>query len=172
MDPVVTPLGRLPWWLILVANAAYWPVWTFGCGYLAHRQPPVRFDADGWLSRLRTFEADGRWYEQHLRIRAWKDVVPEAGALFGGGVSKRRLLGSDDASLAAFVRETRRAELAHWAGASGVVVPFLWNPIWAWPAHVLVASASNLPCIAVQRYTRGRLLRTLRRRPDASPPRP
>ena len=40
--------------------------------------------------------------------------MPEAGGLFRGGVSKRHLPAYDAAGLRLFVRETRRAELAHW----------------------------------------------------------
>src|SRR5206468_2989506 len=78
--------------------------------------------------RPRRFEAEGRFYRRRLRITRWKDSLPEAGDLFEGGVSKRRLPSYDAGGLELFVRETRRAELAHWwAMACGPLLA-LWNP--------------------------------------------
>jgi glycosyl-4,4'-diaponeurosporenoate acyltransferase len=70
-----------------------------------------------------------------------------------------------------FVIETRRAELAHWGMAAGVLVTTLWNPWWAAGINAGVAASSNIPCIAVQRYNRLRLSRAVdaaRRRATSS----
>ena len=60
-------------------------------GWLGHRLDPRRLAHDGPVTRLRPREVDGRWYERRWRIRRWKDRLPEAGALFPGGFSKRAL---------------------------------------------------------------------------------
>ena len=106
-----------------------------------------------------------RW--THLRvvgIRRWKHRLPEAGALFRGGVTKRSLPGSSDDGLWAFVAETRRAELVHWAIPAIVPLFALWNPPWLFAAMVGYAPMANVPCLLVQRYNRARLLRLLERR--------
>jgi glycosyl-4,4'-diaponeurosporenoate acyltransferase len=51
------------------------------------------------LFRIRGFETGGRFYERWLKIKRWKDRLPEAGAIFRGGVSKRHVGAADRASL-------------------------------------------------------------------------
>ena len=51
--------------------------------------PLARLQHDGWLLRPAAVEHGGRCLRAPLRIRRWKDHLPEAGALFAGGVSKR-----------------------------------------------------------------------------------
>jgi len=164
MRRVRTPIGQLPWWAVAVGNVVYWPAWTFVCGYLANRWPDEAFAQDGVLTRARRFEREGRFYEERLNIKDWKDTLPEAGALFAGGFAKRDVGGGDEDVMHTFVRETRRAESMHWAVVAGTATPLLWNPWWALPLHAAVAAGSNLPCIAIQRYNRARLTRVLRRR--------
>lgn len=167
---VETPVGRLPAVVVVAANVAFWPTWTAAIGYLAQRTPDARFAADDAITELRPFERDGAWYRDRLHIERWKHRLPEAGAAFGG-FAKRSVSGGDPVVLEQFVVETRRAEHAHWGMAAGAALTLLWNPWWAAPVNGTVAGVSNLPCIAVQRYNRARLRRTLdavRRRPTSS----
>lgn len=148
--------------VVALVDAAVWAVWSSACGYAAHRIPADRLARDGWLLRIRPVERDGRAYERALRIKRWKDLLPEAGGLFRGGFSKRRVLRHDRAYLEQFLVETRRAELAHWPILLLGPVFFAWNPWWLGIAMVAYALAANLPCILVQRYNRARLYRILR----------
>ncbi len=134
-----------------------------GTGYAAHRLGDGRLAHDGPLLRRRSFEAGGRWYRRRLRIHRWKDRLPEAGALFDGGLSKRELPGRDADGLRTFVRETRRAELTHWWAMACSPVFLLWNP--PLPAALLVTYGVlvNVPFIAIQRYNRFRTLPLLER---------
>jgi glycosyl-4,4'-diaponeurosporenoate acyltransferase len=157
---VDTPVGRLPAVAVVAANVAFWPAWTAAVGYLAQRTPDARFACDDVLTRPRPFEQDGSFYRDSLQIQRWKDRLPEAGTAFGG-FAKRSVSGGDPEVLERFVVETRRAEHAHWGMAAGVALTLLWNPWWAAPINATVAGVSNLPCIAVQRYNRARLRRTL-----------
>ena len=89
-----------------------------------HEATPYRkLTGDG----VSAFEARGRWYRR-WGIHRWKDRLPEAGALFAGGVSKRELPGRDADGLRTFVRETRRAELTHWWAMACSPLFLLWNP--------------------------------------------
>ena len=148
---------------IVAVDAAVWAAWSVVVGYTAHRLPRSRLDHDGRLTRLRAWERGGRAYER-LGIRRWKDRLPELGGAFRGGVSKRALASRDPAALEGFAAETRRAELVHWG--IPVVTPLfaLWNPPWLLAAMVAYAVIANLPCLVVQRYNRGRLLRLAARR--------
>lgn len=141
-------------------DVAVWAVWGTAVGYAYHSLPAGRFTHDTWLTRPRGFER-GAWYQRRLRIKRWKDRLPEAGALFAGGFPKHRLAHQDPVYLSRFAAETRRAELTHWTTMAVVPVFVLWNPWWACGVMVAYAAVANLPCIAVQRYNRVRLERML-----------
>ena len=142
-------------------------------GYLAHRLGPHRLARDGWVLGALPFE-DARWYRRRLRIHRWKDRLPEAGALFDGGVSKRELGSLDDDGLEAFVRETRRAELGHWWAMACSPLFVLWNPPLASVLLVAYGVLVNRPFILLQRYNRLRIdaLLARRRRRPAEPREP
>ena len=148
----------MPHGLTVVVDIVAWGVFHAGTGYAAYRLDDRRLSRDGWLLRPRRFETAGRWYRRWLRVHRWKDKVPEAGGLFRGGVSKRQLPGRDIAGLQRFVRETRRAELAHWWAMWCGPVFVLWNPPLAAGLLVGYGVLVNLPFIAIQRYNRFRIL--------------
>jgi glycosyl-4,4'-diaponeurosporenoate acyltransferase len=151
--------------VLALAGAASWAVWSSVCGYAAHRIPRDDLEHDGRLLRLRGWERGGRTYDRVLRVKAWKDRLPEAGALFRGGFSKRRAR-HDRAYLYELQIATRRAERAHWAILALSPTFFLWIPAFGmpwWLAAVMVGYGvvANVPCILVQRYNRARLARIL-----------
>ena len=149
--------------MTVVVDAVAWGVFHSATGYAAFRLDENRLGHDGWLLRPRRFETAGAWYRRRLRIHRWKDRVPEAGALFGG-VSKRHLPAHDLAALQLFVRETRRAELAHWWAMWCGPVFVLWNPPLAAGLLVAYGVLVNLPFIAIQRYNRFRIQALIERR--------
>lgn len=155
------PLVELSSTALVVADVVAWGIISATVGYLAHRLPDDRLDHDTRLLRIRRFERGGRVYERRLRIARWKDRMPEAGALFPGGFSKRAVTRAD---LGRYLLETRRAELTHWAIMASAPLFLLWNPWTIWPAMVAYAVVANLPCIVIQRYNRARVLRILKRR--------
>jgi glycosyl-4,4'-diaponeurosporenoate acyltransferase len=156
--PVVT-LGPLA---VLAADVVGWTLAHSLTGYAAHRMSPARLAADRGILRLGAAERRGRVYET-LHIRRWKDRLPEAGALFPDGVSKRALPSSGAEGRRRFAVETRRAELGHWWCFACAPLFALWNPPIGVALMVVYGAAANLPCIAVQRYNRGRLARMERR---------
>jgi glycosyl-4,4'-diaponeurosporenoate acyltransferase len=153
---------------VVLADAATWGAWSTVVGYTAHRLPAARLDHDSALTRLRPWEQDGRVYER-IGIKRWKDRLPELGAVFRGGVSKRRLVATDADGLRRFAVETRRAELVHWAIPAITPVFVLWNPPGLLLAMVAYAVVANVPCLLVQRYNRGRLLRLIARQGQRAP---
>ena len=153
---------------LVAVDVAAWAVFHGGTAYAAHRAPRRWFADDTWLTRARPWERDGRTYER-LGIRRWKDRLPEAGALFAGGVSKRRIPGGPD-GLARFAAETRRGEWAHATAAACAPLFALWNPPRIAAVMVVYGIAANAPFIAVQRYNRLRVGRVLARRTRRSLP--
>lgn len=157
------PVFALPDVAVLVLNVAFWVGSEMLAGYRAARLSLADLERDHRLLRLRAFEADGRWYERRLRIRSWKDRLPEAGTVFGG-MTKRTLPGRTDADLSRFDLETRRAERAHWSSMLGLPLVVLWNPLAGVVLMVGFGLTFNLPFIVIQRYNRARIDRVLRRR--------
>ena len=156
------PLIRLDPWPNVLVDIAAWAMFHGVTGYAVHRLPLHRLQRDTWLLHKRAFEDDGRWYER-LGIRRWKDRLPEAGALFAGGVSKRQLPTADEGGLGRFTIETRRAELGHWAAAACGPLFVLWNPPGIAVVMIVYGIVVNAPFIAIQRYNRWRVERIVAR---------
>lgn len=160
-----------PWTVAL--DIVAWGLVHAGTGYMAHRLPGSAVARDTRWTRLRPWERDGRWYER-VGIRSWKDRLPEAGAFFAGGLSKRRLPGFGTDHLLQFAAATRRAEYGHVACAAAAPLFVLWNTGAVAAVMVLYGVAVNAPFVAIQRYNRGRIAAVVigRRSRDASGSRP
>jgi len=143
---------------LVVLYSVAWAAFGVASGWVAHRAAASRFDHDTWLTRPRRWEHAGRWYDRRLRVRYWKDRLPEAGALFAGGWAKDRLRSFELEHLERFAAETRRAEWVHWANIA-FGVSFV---VWAEPVVAVVMTVFgvvvHLPFVVVQRYNRARLL--------------
>lgn len=152
---------HLPWVWAVVLDAAAWTGWSALAGWWTGRRGAAkghgRLDADGPVLRLRSFEIGGHWYQTRLHIRAWKDRLPEAGGAFGGR-SKRQLPSGGAHGLPTFLAECRRAERTHWIILAATPVFAVWNPPWLFAAMVVFALVANVPCLAVLRYNRARIL--------------
>lgn len=162
-----------PLWVAIAADAAAWAAVQIGAGYLAHRLPDRLLDHDGWFLRARAWEREGRFYVETARVRRWKHLIPETGALFPGGVSKRTLAGAGAEHLTRALRENRRAEIAHWLMLAPTPVFVVCNRPLLAPFMPVYALAVNLPCMLLLRYNRFRFVRTrarvLRRSSGGSP---
>jgi glycosyl-4,4'-diaponeurosporenoate acyltransferase len=164
---VELPLGPGP--AVLVSSAA-WAVIGVTSGWAVSRIPLRRLEHDTWLTRPRRFEDHGRVYERRLRIRRWKDRLPEAGGVFRGGTSKRHLGGASDAALERFAAETRRAELVHWINACAGPLFLIWCPWGLGLVMVAFGLAAHLPFVVIQRSNRARIERVLAARRDGVTP--
>jgi glycosyl-4,4'-diaponeurosporenoate acyltransferase len=148
---------------VLVSCCA-WLLIGLVSGFWFHRMPLERFEHDGWITRARGFESGGRWYQRRLRIRRWKDRLPEKGDLFRGGFSKRHLTDRSTPHLRRFVAETRRAELVHWSNLAAGPLFLVWCPALLGGVMIVFGVVAHLPFITVQRYNRERLTAILARR--------
>lgn len=160
MNPTLVWLWRL-FWRRVPPNALLWALVQILCGYVAHRLPATTLDRADWLFAPKRVERGGRLYEEAFRIRRWKGRLPEAGAVFAGGFDKRTLHRSDREYLQTYLRETRRAEFAHWLALVPTPLFVRYNPPLIAVCMPIYAVATNVPCIAAQRYNRIRLTRVL-----------
>lgn len=148
-----------PVWII-VLNVCGWLAIQLGLAWVFTKMPIHWFNP----AALCKWEHNGKFYERVLRIKRWKDWLPDAAKWFGSGFAKGALSGTSRAYLERFARETWRSELCHWTAIACTPVFFLWNPLWGGLIVVVYALAANLPCILVQRYNRARLKTVLARR--------
>lgn len=156
-------LIELPMVWIIALNVGGWLAIQMGLAWAFTKMPVEWFE----LGRACAWERDGWFYERVLRIKAWKDLLPDAARWFTGGFPKGTLAGMNRDYLERFVRETWRGELCHWCAIAFAPIFFLWNPWWADLIITAYAIGANLPCILVQRYNRTRLRRIMQRKVSA-----
>ncbi|QGG56553.1 glycosyl-4,4'-diaponeurosporenoate acyltransferase [Paenibacillus sp. FSL W8-1187] len=139
---------------VILLDAAVWLLLHGAAVAAAIRIPWERFAADGPVTRLRGFEAGGRWYERRLLVQRWKDRLPDGGGWVKAGFPKRRLRSGSREYLERFAAETRRGELTHWAMLLPLPLFALWNNAIGMIIMTIYALIANIPCILVQRYNR------------------
>jgi glycosyl-4,4'-diaponeurosporenoate acyltransferase len=142
-------------WTILIDVFA-WLIIHMGVSYGVTQSKPEVFDPTGWLFRAKQWEENGRIYETLLKVKSWKDRLPDAAPWFKGGVSKRTLPSLNADTLERFVVETCRGETAHWISFLCSPLFFFWNEVWVGCLMIGVGAFFNLPCLVAQRYNRFR----------------
>ena len=143
----------------ILLDVAVWLIIHIGVSYLIIHVPLGSFDAGFWLYKQRKWERDGKMYARIFRLKKWKNRLPDGAALFKKGFPKKHLNEPDAAYLSNFIRETCRAETAHWIMFFLSPVFFIWNPRYVGIVMIMYALLANLPCIIIQRYNRIRLRR-------------
>jgi len=158
---------------VIVINSLAWFVIHMGISYLSNRLPLSLFESDGWLYRGRKWEAGGDFYRRFLRIRSWKEMLPDGASVFRCGFRKKRIQQATVCYYERFIKETRRSELCHWICLMLSGAFFLWNPWYMaiyMPAYAVLV---NMPCVITQRYNRMRFQHHVhRRRQSEADPRP
>jgi glycosyl-4,4'-diaponeurosporenoate acyltransferase len=156
------PLLQLSDGLIVCLCVFGWTAWSFLIGFVGNRLPLKFLEIDTWLTQQHSWYDDRQWYEQVLRIKSWKDRLPEAGNFFPGGFRKNSIGAGNDPVMYRFLAETRRAEYVHIAIWCFWLVSMFWTPVGGVLVNMFVGTAFNLPCLWVQRYNRFRLHHLLR----------
>lgn len=152
-------LIELPMCWIVTLNIAGWLVIQLGLAWFFLQLPATWFGGAKARRNFRTRFV----YEKILRIKSWKDRLPDAAAWFNGGFTKGVLAEKNSAYLHRFLAETRRGEICHWMAILFVPVFLLWNPWWGFLVNLSYSLLANLPCIMAQRFNRMRLLSLLSR---------
>ena len=136
-----------------------WLAIHVGVSVCVARLPTASFNPDSWLYRERRWEMAGRIYQDVLKIKSWKRLLPDGAAVSKSGFRKKRLRSSDPAYIERFVLETCRAELTHWLIFAFAPVFFLWNDWRIGMIMIAYGIGANMPCIVTQRFNRVRLNR-------------
>jgi glycosyl-4,4'-diaponeurosporenoate acyltransferase len=146
-----------PW--AIVINIIVWLVINLGVGMSTARMQLNSFNPQSWLYRQRIWERGGKIYKARLKVKKWKRLLPAVAAVVKGGFRKKHLGNADAAYVRRFILETCRAEFTHWVIFLFSLIFFLWNDWWIALIMVAYGLATNMPCIAIQRYNRMRLER-------------
>lgn len=126
--------------------------------------PSTLYYYDRWLYRLRKWERNGRVYQDWLKIRSWKDKVPELSDFLPFIYPKKEMPAFDESTFALYLRESCKAEFAHWCIILSTGLFFLWSSVTITTAMFLIASVLNLPFIIIQRYNRPRIILLMKRK--------
>jgi glycosyl-4,4'-diaponeurosporenoate acyltransferase len=146
-----------PW--AIVINIIVWLVINLGVGMSTARMQLNSFNPQSWLYRQRIWERGGKIYKARLKVKKWKRLMPAVAAVVKVGFRKKHLGNADAAYVRRFILETCRAEFTHWVIFLFSLIFFLWNDWWIGLIMVAYGLATNMPCIAIQRYNRMRLER-------------
>lgn len=105
------------------------------------------------------FEKGGKIYEK-LRIKSWKDRVPDVSKMFPKLVPEKKMVMPTKEDIDVLINETCVAEFVHlFLLICGIAIPFIWESIWSWIVFILYEIPGNLMFIIIQRYNRFRLIR-------------
>ena len=115
-----------PIWLVAV-NILAWLFIHLATAWAITQLPDRCFPTNNWLCLKRSWERNGRFYEQVCHIRVWKRLLPDAAAIFKKGFRKRAIDMKSPEYFERFQRETCRAEIVHWVVLFFSFVFFVWN---------------------------------------------
>ncbi len=138
----------------VILFAALWHLCVF---YLGTHGSEARFDFRKKRYRAFKWEKDGKWYQKYLKIKSWKDRLPQR--VPDDGFSKERLETVSEEYLNEFIMETCRGEWIHFAN---FLLTFAILLIAPHPFKIPLALADmllHMPYIMIQRYNRFRLVR-------------
>lgn len=112
--------------------------------------------------RAFSFEKGGRCYDT-LKIRKWKDLVPDMSRIFPKLIPSKKLADSPNAELIELMlQETCIAECIHvMLGILGFVCVGLWPGFGGWSIAFIFLVIGNIPFCLIQRYNRPKLVRLL-----------
>lgn len=123
------------------------------------------FDPGKCIYKINRWESENNFYTKTLKIKKWKDKLPQY--IAKDGFSKKQMKNLSDMSpeyIKKFIGETCRGEWDHLMCCMYAVISFFINPL---PYAILfscIVIFCNLPFIAIQRYNRMRLLRLYKKK--------
>ncbi len=114
------------------------------------------FDYNKYIYREKYWENNGKWYNKWIKIKSWKNFLPQY--ISKNGFSKKSLTSLSLTYIDRFILETCRAEWAHKNCMWVAVLIVLINKILMGITFCTVVLLINLPYVCIQRYNRIRLI--------------
>ena len=137
----------------LLYSVLYVLVLGVAAHFVGEALPDRWLRADRFPCKGYAWEKNGKIYDR-LRIRKWKDAMPDMSRVMKDMVPKRVGIAPTSEKMNILVRETCRAELVHWGLCllAPVIFFFWWNAIGVLLSLLVIFC--NLPFIMIQRYNR------------------
>lgn len=144
---------------IIFANFMLMIAWHLVILLLCRILPSNFFSSNKFIYKPRKWEKNGNFYVRVLKIKKWKDKLPQFVAK--EGFSKKNLNTSDISKeyLERFILETCRAEWNHLMCCMYGVVSFFINYQFYAILFSIIPIAANLPFLVIQRFNRLRLVK-------------
>lgn len=120
------------------------------------------FNPENKMYKIKSWEKNGNFYTKFLKIKKWKDKLPQY--VSKNGFSKRNLkknLNKD--YISRFILETCRAEWNHLMCCMYFIISFFVNSRIYAIIFSILAIILNIPFLIIQRYNRIRLYKLLNR---------
>lgn len=141
-----------------------WPVLQLSAALFCLYMPDRLFSPNSFLFRTRRFEKEGSVYDSIFKVKRWKHMLPDGGAILKKrGFRKKKLESFSEVYLNRFLVESARGELTHWLA----ILPFWifgfftpWPVMWYMMIYALIV---NMPCIIAQRYNRPLIQKLLKK---------
>lgn len=148
---------------VILTNVLLFTLWHFSMFIACITVKKSIFDPSRPRYQAKEWERGGRWYQDKLRIKKWKDFMPQH--VGKDGFSKEHM--AQNVSLEyidQFILETCRGEWDHSMNCLYAPICLFINGFTGYGLlFALLALIGNLPFVAIQRYNRFRLL-TVRKR--------
>lgn len=140
---------------IIGINIFICAIWHFLVFVICITIKPSTFDYKRKCYQIKKWEKNGKWYDKKLKIKKWKDIIPQH--IGKDGFSKRHMESLSIDYIELFILETCRGEWNHklclfYSLFSIIINPPLYGFIFG-----ILTLTFNLACIAIQRYNRIRL---------------
>ena len=145
---------------LIAFNFAIMVIWQFVCLILCKILPIKIFDHKKLIYRIQPWENNGDFYVKFLKIKKWKDCLPQYTSK--NGFSKKHINFNKNTDLSyinEFITETCRAEWNHLACCFYFLFAFMVNSLKNAIIFSFIPILANLPFLLIQRYNRARLLK-------------
>ena len=116
-----------------------------------------QLDYKKYMYKIKYWEYKGVWYNKRLKIRVWKDFLPQY--VSKNGFSKKNLNNLSLSYINQFILETCRAEWAHKNCMWIAILLIFINKFVIGITFFIVVLLINFPYICIQRYNRIRLMK-------------
>lgn len=146
---------------IIFANILFMLLWHMLCFILCITCSPSVYSQDKKMFKPRKWERNGKWYEDKLHIKKWKDRLPQH--IGKNGFSKQHFTSLSSEYIETFIKETCRAEWDHTISCIYIMITFIISPVTIAFIFSLLTMLANVPFLIIQRYNRFRLLKIKQR---------
>lgn len=140
-------------------NFSLMVLWQFLVLIVCQRLNEKTFDYRRNIYKSKKFENNGKFYVKYLKIKKWKDKLPQY--VSKNGFSKKNInlkQVGDKKYFEKFLIETCRAEWNHLVCCMYAVISVLINKFPFSMIFSIIPVMANLPFLVIQRYNRIRFL--------------